>query len=325
MIKVLVTSAGVMSAVNIIKALKLQSEINIHIIASDMDLYAPGLYLADEYYKSPALINQNKYLTFISDVVIKKGIDIIIPCYSKEIKLFSENKDHFESLGAKMILPSPKAIDLCDNKLHSINLVNKLGIPVPEILENPTDESLPIFSKLSKGSGSEGAVYISNKHLLENALTSKGSRIYQEYIDGQEYTVDLISNYNKELLVSCPRKRLLIKAGQSVKGITIKSKRLSKYSEIICKEFGLVGVSNIQFIKRRNQYYFIEVNPRYASGGLLLTVNAGVNLPLIALKLILDIKVNDNELIHRSNIIMSRFWNAIFLDEGKINNNNDYI
>jgi len=325
MIKVLVTSAGVMSAVNIIKALKIQSEINIHIIASDMDLYAPGLYLADEYYKSPSLINQNKYLTFISDLVIKNRIDIIIPCYSKEIRLFSENKDHFESLGAKMILPSPKAIDLCDNKLLSINFVNKLGIPVPETVENPTVGCLPIFSKLSKGSGSEGAVYINNEHLLKNALNSKDSRIFQEYIDGQEYTVDLISNFDKELLVSCPRKRLSIKAGQSVKGITVKSKRLSKYSKIICREFGLVGICNIQFIKKGNQYYFIEINPRSASGGLLLTVNAGVNLPLIALKLMLDIRVSDNELKHNGNIIMSRFWNAIFLEEGKIKNNNDYI
>ena len=60
-INVLITSAGVMSAVNIIKSLKLQKEINVEIVATDVDKYAAGLYLADKYYISPPLINKKEY------------------------------------------------------------------------------------------------------------------------------------------------------------------------------------------------------------------------------------------------------------------------
>ena len=47
---------------------------------------------------------------------------------------------------------------------------------------------------------------------------------------------------------------------------------------------GLVGMSCIQCIKTKdNQYYFIEINPRPGSG-IDLSINAGVNMPLLWLK-----------------------------------------
>lgn len=324
MIKILVTSAGVMSAVNIIKALKAQTQLKIHIFAIDMDSYAPGLFFADKYEICPSIKNHKGYINYISDLVKRESIDIIFPCYSKEIILFSLNKDKFSSLGAKMLLPSSNSIKLCDDKHKSINCVKDLGIPVPKILKNPTSNDLPIFSKFSSGSGSDGAIYIENEYQFNNALSSEYSRIYQEYIKGREYTVDLISNYNSEPLISCPRERLSIKAGQSVKGITIISKRLSEYSRIISKNLKLVGICNIQFIKRDNVYYFIEVNPRSASGGLMLTVNSGVNLPLLAVKLMLNIEISDNELMHKNNISMTRFWEELILDKNfnKLYNDN---
>ena len=42
LVNVLVTSAGVMSAVNIIKSLRIQREIKLNIIATDIDPYATG-------------------------------------------------------------------------------------------------------------------------------------------------------------------------------------------------------------------------------------------------------------------------------------------
>ena len=68
---ILVTSAGVMSAINIIKSLKIQQEIKINIIATDSDPYAPGLHLADIYYISPPIKKKNEYLEFLFNIIKK--------------------------------------------------------------------------------------------------------------------------------------------------------------------------------------------------------------------------------------------------------------
>ncbi|MBL7105571.1 MAG: hypothetical protein ISS18_14690, partial [Bacteroidales bacterium] len=55
--------------------------------------------------------------------------------------------------------------------------------------------------------------------------------------------------------------------------------------------------------------------PRYAAGGLMLTVNAGANLPLLALKIMLDIPISNKELNHTPNKVMTRYWQEIIIQE----------
>ena len=71
-INILVTSSGVMSAVNVIKSLRLQNEYDLKIIAIDMDEYAPGLYLADKKYLCPPVKQSNDYLSFIFEIIKEK-------------------------------------------------------------------------------------------------------------------------------------------------------------------------------------------------------------------------------------------------------------
>lgn len=78
-ISVLVTSAGVSSAVNVIKSLRLQSEFNISIIAVDVDKLAAGLHLTNYFYISPPLTKPDEYLEFLIDKILEvTGKDIAI-------------------------------------------------------------------------------------------------------------------------------------------------------------------------------------------------------------------------------------------------------
>ena len=57
---------------------------------------------------------------------------------------------------------------------------------------------------------------------------------------------------------------------------------MCKLAHKICEHLEVVGACNIQFIENKDGIYFIELNPRFAAGGLMLTVNAGANIPLMA-------------------------------------------
>jgi carbamoyl-phosphate synthase large subunit len=311
-ITVLVTSAGVASAVNIIKSFRLQKELDIEIIAADVDKLAAGLYLADEHYVSPPITNKEKYLDFLCGLCEQYRVNALFPCYSKELSIVSGAEAAFHRIGTSMLLPPPDAIDLCNDKEHIALHVEKLGIPVPTTFRKPGGANLPLFSKLLEGSSSIGALYVDSIHLLNHLLCSGETRIYQEFIRGTEYTVDVLCDRDSKVLFAGPRKRLATKAGQSVKGISVQSDILHEYVERICRSVGIIGVCNIQFVESNGKYYFIELNPRYAAGGLMLTVNAGANLPLAALKLMLGLPVGKLE--HIPNMAMTRYWEEIYIE-----------
>lgn len=315
-ITALVTSAGVASAINVIKALRLSKEFVFKIIAFDLDKLAPGLYLADEHYISPPISETKRYLDFLFDICKKHDVHVMFPIYSKEISLIASKKEDFLKAGIHILLPSKKTIDLCNDKLAMQNAAALLQIPTPKNITNPTVNDLPIFSKLLSGSGSSGAQLISDEVLLSYYKQLNENRIYQEYIKGEEITVDVLCNKSSQALCICPRKRISVKSGQCVKGETIHDQQINNYVRQICTALEYTGVCNMQFIKKDYVLYFIEINPRFSAGGLMLTVHAGANLPLLAVKVMLDIPIADSELHHKEHVFMTRYWEEIIF-EGK--------
>lgn len=317
-ITVLVTSAGVESAVNIIKSLRLQKELDVEILAFDVDRFASGLYLADRHFVSPPISEREVYWDFVQGICRDNKVRALYSCFSREIAFFAERRSALKDLGVATLLPSHEVISLCDDKHESIGAVHALGIPVPRIIDDPKEEDLPIFSKLLKGSSSRGATLIDSIHMLRYLKNSSDRRLYQQYIPGTEYTVDVLCDEDSLVISCCPRKRISVKAGQTVKGITATVETLNDYVKRICRIFRFVGVCNIQFIEHDGKFYFIEINPRYAAGGLMLTVHAGSNLPLLALKLMLGIPLSAVEIEHRPGVVMTRYWNEIILDSASI-------
>jgi carbamoyl-phosphate synthase large subunit len=320
-INVLVTSAGVASAINIIKSLRLQREFQVYIVAVDVDKLAAGLHLADCSYISPPVKEADKYLEFLYSICKKHNIKVLYPCYSKELLTVASVRENFSEMGVATLLSPASVIDLCDDKVRASEVVQRLEIPVPRVVVSPARSNLPLFSRFLKSSSSAGAVYVDNEHLLNYLLTSREERIFQEFIEGNEYTIDVLCDQNSNVLFCGPRKRIAVKSGQSVKGITINNDILQDYVKQICKAVGIVGVCNIQFIEKENQFYFIEINPRYAAGGLMLTVHAGANLPLVALKLMLGYPISKAELRHRSNVFMTRYWDELVFSAEDLHEN----
>lgn len=84
----------------------------------------------------------------------------------------------------------------------------------------------------------------------------------------------------------------------------------------IAKKFDINGPCNIQFIERNNDFYLIEVNPKFGAG-LPLAVEAGVNLPLLLIKMHLGSKtpldLTPQELDFVDGCYMMRYWEEKYL------------
>lgn len=317
MINILITSAGTASAISVIKALKAQTALEVRLIATDMDEMAAGLYLADAYYLTPS-IKEAAYLPTLLEIIQKEQIQLMFPIFSKEIEVIAQHKEILDGVGVKLLLHPIESIQLVNDKFRMGDWVAAQGIDTPRCFPKKelsllTENHLPIFVKPVSSSSSKGARKLTKLEEIKQLLPQYDSLVFQEYVEGTEYTLDILVNKAHQPIVIAPRIRLSTKAGQSVKGETVSSEPFVEMVETICKGLKLVGPCNIQFMKQGDRYYFIEVNPRFAAGGLMLTVGAGANIPLLAVKEMLGMPIDEAVCKTRPGVRMTRYWEEIIL------------
>lgn len=319
---VLVSSVGTASAMTVIKALKRQNEIPVYIVAIDVDILAPGLHMADKYYLVPPATDAS-YVDTIIEICKKENLQCFIPTFSKELKKIAENKLVFEKNNIKTFISPSNVIDLCNDKRRMYDFVKKLGIKTPATYTINEAKSIqfnafPLFVKPITGSSSIGAIKINNQAELDNVLNTYKDVVIQDFVKGDEVTVDIICDENSVPLVISPRTRLVVKSGQTFKGNTFQAPNVEESVNKLCKALGIIGPCNIQFFIVNGEPIFIEVNPRFAAGGLMLTIQAGANIPLILLKLMLGQPISRPECQVKPNMYMTRFLEEIILDGNSI-------
>jgi carbamoyl-phosphate synthase large subunit len=313
-VKILITSAGSTNGVNVIKVLKEQKELKLFLIACDMNPLAAGFYMADKYFVAPKA-NSPNFIPTILKICKKERVQIIIPTFSYELPFFAKNKAIIEKEGIKMAISDYETFLITEDKLKTYEYFEKWKIPFPkvysesEILEKKV--KFPVIIRPISASGSKDVVKVNNWEELYFFKKYIKNSFVQEFVEGEEYTIDGINDLQGEMIAASPRIRLEIKGGLAVKSITVNSPEMVKFTKKIVEGFKIKGPFNVQCIKKGKEIKFTEVNSRFPSGGLPLTVKAGLNIPLILVKLLLGKKIKKPKI--KPNVVMTRYWDAIIL------------
>lgn len=315
-VTILVSAAGSTNGVNVIKALRLQSEYDAKIIGIDSDIYASGLYLADQHEIVPR-VSEATFKDRLLQICEKYDVNILIPSHSVELRFYSSNQKYLNEIGVKTMIPSIESLEICDDKMKLANFFRESGVNCPKSYDANSASSIseahfPLFIKSRFGSGSSYARKINNRDELNFYLEKTPAPIIQEYIDGGEYTVNIISDYGGRVVGALPIRRLRVKGGLAVVAETELNFSLIEESKRIVEALGLIGPSNVQVIVRNKEQIFIEVNPRFAAGTLPLAVAAGLNIPLIMVKLMQGEPIPNQYL--QGGKKMSRYWESLIID-----------
>lgn len=103
----------------------------------------------------------------------------------------------------------------------------------------------------------------------------------QDFVVGEEYTVDVCCADDGTPLHIIPRRRLGVRDGKSTGGITEEQPAIIAAVRRLCAGLRFRGPINVQCIVRDGVPWFIEINARIA-GGMALGLAASENwLPLI--------------------------------------------
>lgn len=256
------------------------------IVATDISLTAPAIYMADKHYIVPRIDDDN-YIPTILDICKREEIQAVTTLIDPEIMILAKNRSEFEGIGVEVLVPYKEAAEICFDKYVMYEYLKEKNIRTVltysdiesfKVGKSKGEIHFPVFVKPRRGSGSVGARRVEDMGTLEKAMIEDPSLIIQEFmgdaldIDADIY-VDTISNQAVSLF---SKKKLETKIGGASKTISFKDDKLNQFAIEALKVFKFSGPIDMDFWYRDGEYYLSEVNPRFG-GGYLHAYGAGVD------------------------------------------------
>ena len=120
---------------------------------------------------------------------------------------------------------------------------------------------------------------VDNLDELTILLNNNDNLIIQEYIDGQEYGVDVyVDTISEEIISVFLKKKIRMRAGETDKAVSIKNEKLFNIIKAFIKKLEIIGPADIDVFEKDGEFYISEVNPRFG-GGYLIAYECGENFP----------------------------------------------
>ncbi len=246
---------------------------NVKIFGGDSDNTCIGKYFIDEFWHMPKL--EKLSIIKLIDYCKKKKISVIIPTRDGELLFYAKNKSTLNKNKISVMISSEKTVSMCLNKLRFYKKLNAYGFPVIKTTSKISDLNCKkIVVKENYGSGSQNiglnldrnsAIIYSKK--LENP-------IFQPYVKGEEFSVDLYINKNGKLMGSVIRKRNLVTNGESQISEVIENKKIEKICFKITEKIKFYGHIIFQIIiDEKNRVKIIECNCRFGGASTLSLVS----------------------------------------------------
>jgi carbamoyl-phosphate synthase large subunit len=316
-VRVLVTGAGGPAAVSVLKSLR--ADPSVTLLAADMDPWAAGLYLVPAAER--ALIPAGLAPGF-ADALLARCVamhaDIVIPTVDSELRPLAAARAGYAGAGVELLLAPDRALGLTLDKLALARCcADVVRVPRTETLAVADSASwtYPVIVKPRTGSGSRDISLVGSAAELD-AMGKSEELIVQEYLPGQEYSIDVIADGSGHVIAAVPRVREKVDSGVSVAGRTIRDHELVAFGTAVARRTGLTYIANVQCRRdREDRPALLEVNPR-APGALPLTVASGVDMPRLALDALRGRKVPAH--VEFREIAMVRFLEERFIELGEV-------
>ncbi len=279
---------------------------NDTIFAADMQLNAPALVDADEAVVVPPIYDEN-YIDTLLSVCKKQNIDAIISLNDLELPILAESRERFLAINTKVIVSNPEVIDIAFDKWKTVEFLRKNNLKTPrtyltlsdvrEAIKNG-DLSYPLVVKPRWGSASIAVDFAQNEEELEliyklQSLKVKRSILstvsnqdigksilIQEKINGKEYGMDILNDFNQNYYCSFVREKLSMRSGETDKAVSVIDENLQNIGKTIGENLKHIGNLDCDVFYDGTDFYVLELNPRFG-GGYPFSHEAGINTPAI--------------------------------------------
>lgn len=305
---ILVPGAAAPAGINAIKSLKMGG-FRGKIVATDSSYLSPGFFMCDINEVIPEAEN-HFFIDRLIDIVSKHHVNMLLPTSGFDIYPYSEFREQLMKSGAYPVVSDKDSLVTCRDKMLTFERLSR-KFDLPFTTTDPSEiNSFPIVAKPRYGKGSRDIMILNDSDDLRYVTSKMMDLIFQEFLPGTEYTIDVLSNLEKKALLAVPRIRIQTKAGISTKGRIIRNKKLESDSKQIADFIGIRGPCCIQMKEDANgTMKLVEINPRMG-GGTIFTTLAGANFPIMLIDMLENKKVHIPEI---QEITVIRYYEEIVI------------
>jgi carbamoyl-phosphate synthase large subunit len=289
------------------------------VVVTDVNPLSPTVYVADRAYHVP-MADDPAYIDALLAICRQERVGLLIPTIDDELTAIAEARDRFEACGTRVAVSPAAATAACNDKRATWRLLAEHGVeaaPTWRPDELPSPVPLPLFVKPRTGRGGVGAFPIRDLRELEFFCSYVDDPVLQPYLHGPEFTIDVLCDFDGQVLSVVPRERRVIRAGVVDRGCTVADPLLVEAGCRTARALKAIGAINVQCRIVAGRPVVFEVNPRF-SGGIPLTIAAGADFPRMLVDLALGRRVAPRVGRYRVGLWMSSYESSVFVDEKSI-------
>jgi carbamoyl-phosphate synthase large subunit len=289
------------------------------VVVADVNALSPAVYAGDRAHPVP-LSTDPMYLAVIAEICQVERIGLVVPTIDDELSVFAEHVAQFTEAGVRVAISPLSTTLICNDKYATCKTLAARGVEAVETRlagDLPLDPEFPLFIKPRVGRGGVNAYPVRNARELEFFLDYIPEPVVQTYLDGPEFTIDLLCDFTGEPLSVVPRERVVVRAGVVDRGRTVRDPLLVELGLACARVLKFCGAVNIQCRVVNGRPVVFEVNTRF-SGGIPLTIAAGADFPRMLVELARGRSVAPAIGRFQPDLWMTSYESAMFIEEGAV-------
>ncbi len=236
------------------------------IVGLDIDAFSCGLYMVNQGYVVPRYDEVGCFEKILK-ICRNEKIELVLPSINEGLLEWAKQRVSLQREGIKVLISPPESIAICQDKWETYQFFSDNKIPTPPTsLRHEYDLVKP---RIGRGGTGIERISPTKKINMEGYIS-------QQFINGEEFSVDALCDFDGNVVYVVPRKRLAVESGLSVKGQVVNDSEIEMYVRKILSLTPFIGPIDIQCFKVDSDIFFTEINPRIA-GGLSLSMAATEN------------------------------------------------
>ncbi|MBN1845512.1 MAG: ATP-grasp domain-containing protein [Sedimentisphaerales bacterium] len=253
-------------------------------VGTDSTEYSAALQCCDRKYIVPS-VRDPRYRRRMTQIIRREKVDLLVPTVDLDLPLWASLRETLTRQGTTALISRPEVVALCQDKRKMFRFLRRHGFATPatqtaaQALRQKRRE-YPCFLKPWDGHASRGNYVAHNRQELLFYSRRVPHCLVQEFIVGQEHTVDVLVDFAGRVRCVVPRRRIEVRSGEVSKGQTIRHPLMIEQCRKLIELLGAgPGIITIQcFLTADDRIQFIEINPRFG-GGVPLSIRAGADFP----------------------------------------------
>jgi carbamoyl-phosphate synthase large subunit len=290
-------------------------------VAVDLNPLAPALHRADRRAAVPPVAEPD-YVAALADLVAEHDIRLVISLADQDQRVLAARRGE---LGAPLLLPALEVVERSNDKYltHLFLLDHGFDSPPTWLPDGvPPDLAFPVLVKSREGFGARNMFLARDRAELDFFLRyTPVPAIVQRACKGEEFSIDVFSDFEARCLNAIPRTMIESKGGESIKGMTLADWELVELGRQVAETLGIVGPATVQCFRTADgRHEVTDVNLRFG-GAFPLPLAAGSRYPELALALARGERPEPRVGAFREGVVMTRFLSHYVLtagDEGSL-------